>query len=334
MLPSLRGLTFLFYIFSIFQYAASTVIVRPVAIQPRQTSPVTTFTGLGTVPGLGAPRLGGASAPSGIAVLPVPPPSLTETTGTFTVTTAVPVTIDGKVTLSNSLFTVTATTLAPVATTTSTSMQTIRTSNILATLQLVRIASGSISSLYLIVIALVLWILCARRRTWTKTTRAAKADTPAELESRLDGRESWAPYIDRADAVLSPSNTTSTTRQLYISNQVHRARQKVAELEAETSTLLRANSANSSGSASVRSASWTASDVGETVLRSPSLPGSPGVEDRETLAGAMQQIRELNDRIRELEEEEEEDGINRSGSGGLPGPWDCRTSRLQDTSSR
>ncbi|KAJ7157248.1 hypothetical protein C8R46DRAFT_422541 [Mycena filopes] len=267
MFPSLRGLTFLFYLFSIFQYAASTVIVRPVAIQPRQTSPVTTFTGLGTVPGLGAPRLGGAPAPSGIAVLPVPPPSLTETTATFT----------------------------------SMSMQTIRTSNILMTLQLARIASGSIGSLYLVMIALVLWMLCARRRTRTKTTRAAKADTPAELESRLDGRESWAPYIDRADTLLSPTNTTSTTRQLYISNQVHRARQKVAELEAETSTLLRANSANSSGTASVRSASWTASDVGETVLRSPSLPGSPGVEDRDTLAGAMQQIRDLNDRIRELE---------------------------------
>jgi len=134
---------------------------------------------------------------------------------------------------------------------------------------------------------------------------AGKDSTPAELdvESRMDDRASWAPYIDRPHA-LSPSNTTST-RQLYISNQVHRAREEVAALEEAASTLIRSASNSSSQAGAVRSVSWMSSD--STAPASAGLDAdrrsvdSLGADDRDKLVRAMREIEGLNSRIRELE---------------------------------
>ncbi|KAJ7757628.1 hypothetical protein B0H16DRAFT_1824040 [Mycena metata] len=98
-------------------------------------------------------------------------------------------------------------------------------------------------------------------------------------------------WLDARQA-LTPSNTVST-RQLYISNQVNRAREKVAELEAETSTLLRQSSRSSDSH-------QEGIPSGTDELSADDL-NSSGIYER--LERAIQQIEGLNDRIRELERE-------------------------------
>jgi hypothetical protein len=109
-------------------------------------------------------------------------------------------------------------------------------------------------------------------------------------------RASWAPYITRMmipspDETLTYSGTIST-RRLYISNQVNRAREKVMELE-QMSTLLRSTSHSSYNSADM--SSWTAHyDADPTCL-------SNSLEVQQKLERAMHQIEALNAQIRELE---------------------------------
>ncbi|KAJ7757627.1 hypothetical protein B0H16DRAFT_1689619 [Mycena metata] len=128
-------------------------------------------------------------------------------------------------------------------------------------------------------------------------SEAKELPTPVDLESLVIGSESdvnrasWAPYTNRLDSHqgLTPSNTVST-RQLYISNQMDRTREKVAELEAETSTLLR-QSPHTSHHEGIPSSTG---DV-------PQDLNSSGIHER--LEQALRQIETLNDRIRELERE-------------------------------
>ncbi|KAJ7757632.1 hypothetical protein B0H16DRAFT_1537280, partial [Mycena metata] len=160
-----------------------------------------------------------------------------------------------------------------------------------------------------VVLSLVLWAILRRRRraalrnTELLTARGSDSKglpTPFNLESPDVGSESggnrasWAPYINRLTIrqALTPSNTVST-RQLYIANQVNTAREKVAELEAETSTLLR-QSSHSSDSHQEGIPSGT-DEVSADDLN------SSGIYER--LERAIQQIEGLNDRIRELERE-------------------------------
>ncbi|KAJ7045106.1 hypothetical protein C8F04DRAFT_1067721, partial [Mycena alexandri] len=232
---------------------------------------------------------------------------LSSSTVPFTTTFASPITISGIATSTNVVSTGNAiievqynVTAAPTPTTLTTKF------NPLATLQVTRIASTSIGGLYLSGIGLVLWLIWPRRRARTNTSAQrpgpAKNYTPAELESSMDDRASWAPFIDRPDT-LSPSNTTST-RQLYISNQVHRAREKVAALEEAASTLIRSAS-NSSQESTVRSMSWTGSELTAPATAGLEVPGdtvdSLGADDKDKLVRAMREIEGLNSRIRELE---------------------------------
>ncbi|KAJ7757608.1 hypothetical protein B0H16DRAFT_668189 [Mycena metata] len=153
------------------------------------------------------------------------------------------------------------------------------------------------------IILITVGLVILRRRQLTpakdsesQTNQAPEAKelpTSFNLESPDAGSESvvhrasWAPYMNRVNSRhgLTPSNTVST-RQLYISNQVNRAREKVAELQAETSTLLRQSPHSS---------------------HHEGIPSSTGdVHSRgndERLEQAIQQIESLTDRIRELERE-------------------------------
>ncbi|KAJ7045114.1 hypothetical protein C8F04DRAFT_1067740 [Mycena alexandri] len=166
--------------------------------------------------------------------------------------------------------------------------------------------SVSIVCVILIIIGLV--ILRLRRLTSVRNSEGQANQGPEakNLPTRFDlespdigsesgvNRTSWAPYINRLETqqALTPSNTIST-RQVYISNQVNRAREKVAELEAEKSTLLR-QSSHSSESHQEGIPSGTG-DVPADDLNSSGI--------YETLERAIRQIEGLNDRIRELEGE-------------------------------
>ncbi|KAJ7757630.1 hypothetical protein B0H16DRAFT_1537262, partial [Mycena metata] len=161
-----------------------------------------------------------------------------------------------------------------------------------------------------VVLSLVLCaILRRRRRAARKNTELLTArgfepkdlPTPFNLESPDVGSESsgnrtsWAPYISVnriTQQALTPSNIVST-RQVYISNQVNRAREKVAELEAETSTLLQQSSHSSESHQD-----GIPSEMGDVPADELSSSGND-----ERLERAIQQIEALNDRIRELERE-------------------------------
>jgi small-conductance mechanosensitive channel len=146
-------------------------------------------------------------------------------------------------------------------------------------------------------------------RKRTAISAVQRSESPKEICNPFDSefevnRESWEPYIDRLqnqETGLTPSNTVST-RQLYISNQVNRARRKLAELE-EVSTLLRSSTMSSRGSSTML-ASGTEHDAPnlaaeEEPVDNATDPEASGVKDR--LEDAIRQIEGLNDRIRELE---------------------------------
>ncbi|KAF8146446.1 hypothetical protein K438DRAFT_1780946 [Mycena galopus ATCC 62051] len=145
--------------------------------------------------------------------------------------------------------------------------------------------------------------LCACRR---KATRDAEVSATQRKESRDPfadvNRESWAPYIDRLQTEhgLTQSSTMSTSRQLYISNEVHRAREKVAELE-EMSLHLRSSSITSSR------ADRPDSDISDAVGGNESVAELVDAADPELpvvqaqLERANQEIQGLNNWIRELE---------------------------------
>ncbi|KAJ7803319.1 hypothetical protein B0H14DRAFT_3154523 [Mycena olivaceomarginata] len=103
----------------------------------------------------------------------------------------------------------------------------------------------------------ILQALGCRRRRSTKATEipaAERPESPKETNNPFDdsnaNRESWELHVDRHQTQEHRlSYNTVSTRQLYISNQVNRAREKVAELEA-MSTLLRSSTMSSRGSGS------------------------------------------------------------------------------------
>lgn len=147
--------------------------------------------------------------------------------------------------------------------------------------------------------------LCFCRRRITKAPEilfGQRPESPKETSNPFDDsnatRESWAPYIDRRQTQGSRSSyNTVSTRQLYISNQVNRAREKVAELE-RMSTLLRSSTLSSRDSGSRPGSGITATAVGDesTNVDDAQLRGV-----QEKLELAMLQIEGLNNRIQELE---------------------------------
>ncbi|KAJ7838758.1 hypothetical protein B0H14DRAFT_3459167 [Mycena olivaceomarginata] len=149
------------------------------------------------------------------------------------------------------------------------------------------------------------WCCVFRRRRITKAPEilvGQRPESPKETRNPFDdsnaSRESWAPYIDRRETQESRSSyNTVSTRQLYISNQVNRAREKVAELE-RISTLLRSSTLSSRDSGSRPGSGITATAVGDesTNVDDAQLRGV-----QEKLELAMLQIEGLNNRIQELE---------------------------------
>jgi predicted RNase H-like nuclease (RuvC/YqgF family) len=148
-------------------------------------------------------------------------------------------------------------------------------------------------------------VLGCRRRRSTKATEipaAERPESPKETNNPFDGsntnRESWELHVDRHQTQEHRlSYNTVSTRQLYISNQVNRAREKVAELEA-MSTLLRSSTMSSRGSGSRPGSEITATAVGDEGVNGDD---SELRRVQETLERAMQQIEGLNNQIRELE---------------------------------
>ncbi|KAJ7665644.1 hypothetical protein B0H17DRAFT_1143317 [Mycena rosella] len=110
-------------------------------------------------------------------------------------------------------------------------------------------------------------------------------------------RASWEAYIGRFSS--SDANTIST-RQLYISNQVNRVREKVVELE-EMLALLRSTSQSSriEGPALPDQDSRLSMEVAEPF--NDSDPNGFESQDRDMLQRAIHQIDVLNTRINELE---------------------------------
>ncbi|KAJ7686850.1 hypothetical protein B0H17DRAFT_1071313 [Mycena rosella] len=114
-------------------------------------------------------------------------------------------------------------------------------------------------------------------------------------------RASWGTYrTESSEDTLAAASTTST-RELYISNLVNRAQEQVTALE-EISALLRSSS-RSSGASSISSSSRTYRGVQQPVdaeqANGPGDPESHKVQDK--LERAMHQINVLNSRMRELE---------------------------------
>ncbi|KAJ7045110.1 hypothetical protein C8F04DRAFT_1388686 [Mycena alexandri] len=282
--------------------------VTPVPVATVTGTWATTFTGLPST-GL-APKLEEVASapsfffgPSGIADLLVGgvTTSFSISVSTLTGTTAVPVTISGIATVSNSVFTTTITEQIPVATITG---QSAASKPGRGRKKVVLVTAVTVSSVVVVIFSLVLWVILRRRRRASRrntellTARGSEPKdlpTPFDLESLDVGsqsgvnRASWALYINRPDTRqgLTPSSTVST-RQVYISNQVNRAREKVAELEAETSTLLRQSSRPSHHEAGT--GNGPVNDLNPSAIY-------------ERLERAVQQIEGLNDRIRELERE-------------------------------
>ncbi|KAJ7726417.1 hypothetical protein B0H16DRAFT_269275 [Mycena metata] len=190
-----------------------------------------------------------------------------------------------------------------------------------------------IGGVFLLGFGLVIWIILRRNRKalerQTQTLEPSGPEFCKDVSSAFDtkvvpvvydnnlesgvNRSSWASYvisIPPRDDTLSPSNTIST-RQLYISNQVRRAREKAAELE-ERSVIARSPS---TASRPDRPSSWTGSEVTAAPSPSDELPPVPSGSKSssnpadEKLEHAIRQIEVLNDRICELELQRESLGV-------------------------
>ncbi|KAJ7894584.1 hypothetical protein B0H13DRAFT_837101 [Mycena leptocephala] len=230
--------------------------------------------------------------------------SLSASVTVITTRTAVPTTINGIPTFTDVLTTVTSRTLVPIPTTTSQAVPNDDTpshsSN--STFIPLFVSLGAIA-----VLSLILFIIMRRRRalrTRTQISPLQIPDSPKEIRSHFGSksdahRASWAPDIN-TDGEL-PRSSVISTRQLVISNQVNRAREKVAELE-EISSLLRSSS-NSSHEDRTRQASvldvLPPAAAVEDSVNNPSNVDSLGVQDK--LERAIRQIEGLNNRIHELE---------------------------------
>ncbi|KAJ7608753.1 hypothetical protein FB45DRAFT_1067239 [Roridomyces roridus] len=166
---------------------------------------------------------------------------------------------------------------------------------------------GSLDLVYILGIVIAAWRTIYLRR------KAAQAHTQeAPNESNSNGAEVVDPFSDAFRAswevhggpdlqsalrttALTPSSSISSTRQLYISNQVYRAREKVRELEELSSLLL--HSARNSG---------VSSEGSHGALNHPAgVENEPTVDDR--LQRALQEIEALNLRIQEMERQRESD---------------------------
>ncbi|KAJ7910919.1 hypothetical protein B0H13DRAFT_2484416 [Mycena leptocephala] len=156
-------------------------------------------------------------------------------------------------------------------------------------------------------LSLILCIIMRRRRALRTRTQQiwpaqglgleSSKESRTHFDSESDVRRApWAPDIGR-DRESTRSSTIST-RQLVISKQVDRAREKVAQLE-EMSTLLRSSSNSSCEGRTRRASDLPTASAADESAHNTSDPDSFGSQDK--LERAIRQIEGLNDRIRELE---------------------------------
>ncbi|KAJ7157243.1 hypothetical protein C8R46DRAFT_1355606 [Mycena filopes] len=150
---------------------------------------------------------------------------------------------------------------------------------------------------FILAIGLVLW---RRRHTAEKDfsglrrrVKPQSLPTPFQLTAADLDLESRGNRANRLKTPLQAATINAiSTRQAYISSQVNRVREKVAELEAETSTLLRQPSRSS------HPESILLAETGD-IIQPDEL--NPGPANDQRLERAVQQIEELNGRIRNLE---------------------------------
>jgi hypothetical protein len=168
------------------------------------------------------------------------------------------------------------------------------------------------------IILAVFLVLYTRNRRALKQAKISVAPSPPGISNPFDdsasesefgvaNRESWVPYLDGRGSTRASLNTIST-RQLHISNQIKRARKKLADLE-EMSTLLRSASHSSRGSGNSLQlelgieAHPVPDLAGERDEQKPADADAP--ESRVVLENALEralrEIEELNNRMQELE---------------------------------
>ncbi|KAJ7608754.1 hypothetical protein FB45DRAFT_945845 [Roridomyces roridus] len=140
-------------------------------------------------------------------------------------------------------------------------------------------------------------------------TSQASLPKPFEPEPEVEQynvfHTSWqlhAGDLRSVDLILTPTSSVSTTRQLYISNQVNRAREKVKELEELSSLLLRSASQTSNNPHNQKTDAET-----QAMATTPTVQGdSPGTRVlEERLQRALEEIEQLNLRMREMERQRE-----------------------------
>ncbi|KAF8204180.1 hypothetical protein K438DRAFT_1819264 [Mycena galopus ATCC 62051] len=307
---SSRSIALILYLFS--HLARCAVIPLPTEFGPSPSSPqgravvtgvqtvsnaVVSQTATGapsTVTGLQAPKIRGTNSAglvtTGVEVLPDQITfEFSTSTATYTFTSFSETVISGHSTLAPVTIFSTSLTLVPAPTGLSAASTAAATSNAGA------IAGGVVGAAILLIGGIVLWLFLRRRRR-AEVSPAPCPESPEELRDPFadinHARESWAPSVDRLQT--RESNTTST-RQLYISNEVHRAREKVAELEEMSSLLLRSSTASSRGYSSRPGSGITEAEGAWTAPTNADQP----VDDR--LERAILEIQALNSRIRELE---------------------------------
>ncbi|KAJ7819891.1 hypothetical protein B0H14DRAFT_3472669 [Mycena olivaceomarginata] len=259
---------------------------------PSQTTTAGLSSGLG-VPPFQAPKVGGgadATTPLQVLTGQATAAGSTLSIGTFTITTgSVQSGPNGQLTTVPLTITSTGVTLVPVATGGQTASSKCRASDFYYSTRTFRRSFNTHGAVF----------PSPRCREGNPDFHVQRTDSPKETCDPFDdsnaNRESWEPSIDRRPTREHRlSHNTVSTRQLYISNQVNRARQKVAELE-EMSTLLRSSTLSSRGSGLRPGSGITATAEGNEEDDSESR------SVQETLERAMQQIEALNNRIRELE---------------------------------
>ncbi|KAF7330137.1 hypothetical protein MSAN_02463700 [Mycena sanguinolenta] len=289
-----RSFALVFYLFS--QLASCAVIVRRPAVIIKSQS-VSTLGGGITNPvttGLQVLLVGQQSA------------SLSASTATFTTTSFVPTTISGEATFVPTTILSTGITFVPVPTGQSKNSD----SGTASTRRAGAIVGGVVGVALLLLGGVILLLRAVGSSVRSGSpSKDVEQSMPSPLETSVDdpfvdaNRESWVPYVDgiqTGEHALTRSDTVST-RQLHISDQVHRAKEQVAELEEMSSLLLRSSIASSAPEYTSRPGSGAHEAAADEQANVYDADDSEALGVQDKLEHALQQIEGLKNRIQELE---------------------------------
>ncbi|KAJ7729079.1 hypothetical protein DFH07DRAFT_945648 [Mycena maculata] len=211
---------------------------------------------------------------------------LSASTTVFITSTAVLTVISGKSTSIEVTSTGTSTTLVPVFTSAAGNSNTVHPSSINPGVIAGTVVAGTI------VLVAVAWVIIRRRRAALRVLDSA--------ENNL------TPFSSPSDMQLPERRSTiASMRQLYISNEVNRAREKVRELE-EVSSLLRSRSGSSHVSGVLLAAGSTNRNA---AADAQPLSTNESLEAPESLEAKLQRAKRWR------------------ANGDLPGLWDDRMNR-------